>query len=762
MTSFVEKHGQLSRGWRTNVGYMALGLAGVGSQTYLVREYMVALGGDETCIGVGLATWFAGIALGAAGARAFKAANAASLASLTVGLMAPSGLLGLVLARAGRRVTNTASGELMGLGSTWLLAAAIFALPGMLVGAAFVALATRVTSLSSDGGKSIGDLYVFESLGSLTAGVLITWALLPWTTPFIGYTLLLAMALWLFLPAARGKLVAGYGWLLTEAVVLTCLAMPPIGPRIETVTQQLRFESLLSNTALLAWLETPYAHLALSRGDTHALFTSGVYTASFPDPFEAESRAQPLMLLNQSPRRVLILGEFEPGMLQYFLKHPVQRLDWVTLDERAHAFVSRYLDADALRAFSDPRVHCWFEDPRSWLRAASEQFDLILLLEREPATLLLARNTTLEFAQLIGARLAPSGTYVSRFASGPNVQVGQRALLGASLYRTLGRVFPFVRAVPEPMNVLVSSHCRDAVTLDATRLANRWIERAIPSDVVLPETLTALVPTERIATLNFELAEAAHSVALSTDDQPVALLHATVLRQQLAQNTHFAFLAELMKHPTSVRVWTLLPSAILLLCAPLLLPKRRMAVAVVHATCIAGATGMALSIMVLFSFQTYVGALYSELGLLSGLFMLGLAFGGKLGMRSCSIPKAQVASIGSGLMALLFWSVAHAAHLTKGSAAAIHGLLLLTTGAATGLVFPIAAKELLRLGTAVRTTSAWVEAADHCGAAVAALMTAVVLVPILGLKGAALLLLGLQLIAWALSLRAANQSRALG
>jgi len=756
MTAFVEKRGQLSLGWRTNAGYLALGMAGVGSQTYLAREYMVALGGDETCIGVGLATWFAGIALGATGARAFKAANAAGLASLTVGLLAPSGLLGLVIARAGRRVTNIASGELMGLGSTWLLAAAIFVLPGILVGAAFVALATRVTSLSSEAGKGIGQLYVFESLGSLAAGASITWALLPWTTPFIGYSILLAVALWLFLPAARRKLVAGYGWLLTEAVVLTCLAMPPMGPRIEASTQQLRFESLLSNAALLDWVETPYAHLAVSRGETHALFTSGAYTASFPDSFEDESRAQPLMLLNQSPQRVLILGEFEPGMLQYFLKHPVQRLEWVTLDERAHAFVSRYLDTDALRAFSEPRVHCWFQDPRNWLRTSHEQFDLILLLEREPATLLLARNTTLEFAQLIGAHLAHGGTYVTRYAAGPNVQVGQRALLGASLYRTLGRVFPFVRAVPEPMNVLVSGYSRDAVTLDATRLANRWTERAIPSDVVLPETLAALVPTERIATLNFELAEAAHSVASSTDDRPVALLHAAALRQRLAQNTHFAFLAELMKHPTSVRAWTLLPSAILLLCAPLLRPRRRMALSVVHATCIVGATGMALNIMVLFSFQTYVGALYSELGLLSGLFMLGLAVGGKLGMRSCSMPMAQAASIGSSLLALLFWSVDNAAHLTTGSAAVFHGLLLLTTGAATGLVFPIAAKELLRLGAAVRTASAWVEAADHCGAAIAALMTAVVLVPILGLRGTALLLLGLQLIAWTLSVRAAE------
>jgi hypothetical protein len=170
---------------------------------------------------------------------------------------------------------------------------------------------------------------------------------------------------------------------------------------------------------------------------------------------------------------------------------------------------------------------------------------------------------------------------------------------------------------------------------------------------------------------------------------------------------------------------------------------------------------MALSIMVLFSFQTYVGALYSELGLLSGLFMLGLAVGGRLGMRHCSVPMAQVASMGSSLLALLFWSVVNAVHLTTGSAAVVHGLLLLTTGATTGLVFPIAANELLQLGTAARTASAWVEAADHCGAAIAALMTAVVLVPILGLKGAALLLLGLQLIAWALSLRATATSQQL-
>jgi spermidine synthase len=474
-----------------------------------------------------------------------------------------------------------------------------------------VALAARKASNHSSAGIAIERIYVFESLGSLAAGLVLTCVLIPFTSSYAGYCLLLLVAVVLWLPAASRKFIVGYRWLVFEALALAILCAPPVAQRVEAKLQQLRFESLLPHARLLDWDETPYTHLALSQGATHALFSGGSYVLDFPDSYEDEARAHPLMLLAQRPRRILIVGSFEPGMLRYWLEHPVERIDWVSLDERAHTFVLKYLDTTARSAFSAPRMHCRFEDPRTWLQHSSAQFDLILQLEREPATLMLARNSTLEFLHLLGTHLAPGGTLVTRVASGPNVQVGPRALLGASIYSTIGRVLPFVRAVPDPLNVLISGTTSEAVSLEHATIIRRWKERAIPSEIVTPETLVDLFPPERIATLNRELAAAARTATPNTDDRPAAFVHAFALRQQIAGGPGLLALTDFLERPKLVWALVLLPSLLLLGATKFLTPQRRALAAVVHTVTIVGATGMALDLLVLFSFQTYVGALYS-------------------------------------------------------------------------------------------------------------------------------------------------------
>ena len=378
------------------------------------------------------------------------------------------------------------------------------------------------------------------------------------------------------------------------------------------------------------------------------------------------------------------------------------------------------------------------------------------MLDRDPSTLLLARNTTVEFTRLIASRLLPGGTYVTRFGSGPNVQAGHTALLGASLYATLRDVFAYVRATPGPGGLLVAGATPESVALDSVTLSRRWSERAIQSEVFAPELLPTVFPPERIATLEAELKQSATSASVSHDDKPVPFLHALTVRQQVAQSAWSGALTTLTRHPGVISSLTLLPSVVLLIRVRMARARRGSILAAIHATSVIGAVGMAFSIMLFFSFQTHVGALYSELGLLSGLFMLGLASGGTLGKRQRSLIHAQLVAIGATLVTLLAWLVMNATPLPSGLAAVIHGLLLLLMGTATGLVFPSASNALLALGNDGRTAAAWVESADHGGAAIAALVTVIAFVPVLGLINTALLVLALQALAVLMTLVAAR------
>jgi hypothetical protein len=76
-----------------------------------------------------------------------------------------------------------------------------------------------------------------------------------------------------------------------------------------------------------------------------------------------------------------------------------------------------------------------------------------------------------------------------------------------------------------------------------------------------------------------------------------------------------------------------------------------------------------------------------------------------------------------------------------------HGLLLLLAGAVTGSLFPVGAGSLLSAGRDTRGAAGGLEAADHAGAALAALAGGILLVPALGLAGTAWLTLGLESLA---------------
>ena len=320
-------------------------------------------------------------------------------------------------------------------------------------------------------------------------------------------------------------------------------------------------------------------------------------------------------------------------------------------------------------------------------------------------------------------------------------------MMGASLYRTLHEVFPIVRAVPGSFALLIAGSSAEAVTLDPNRLAARWRQRNIQSDVFAAELLPDLYPAERIAALESQLNRSALRVAPSRDNQPVSFIYALAVREQFARSAWAAILKWGVNHPKMLSLASIVPSTLLLGWMVLRRTRRAAVAAIAHATATTGATGMALSLMLFFSFQTRVGALYSELGLLSALFMLGLAAGGAFAVRRLSLMAAQLGSSTAVALLTLCFALLDKAEVSLFWATAIHGLWLVLAGAATGAVFPSAAKALLDLGFKAPGAASLTQFADHGGAALAALVAAVLFVPILGLIGSAGLLLFVQALA---------------
>jgi len=336
-----------------------------------------------------------------------------------------------------------------------------------------------------------------------------------------------------------------------------------------------------------------------------------------------------------------------------------------------------------------------------------------------------------------------------------------------------------VRATPGPDGLLVAGTSPEVVTLDPTVLAARWASRDLASDVFAGELFPLLFPPERVRDQETALRAAAGKVAASRDDRPVSFLHAMARHQQVTRSWLGRGLGAATRlHPVVLVALVLFPSLLLL---GRQLHRRRTglagasAAAAQHAVAVLGAAGMTWSLLILFAFQTRVGVLYGELGLLFALFMFGLAAGGHATRRAARVAelgseatsragRSLLLAIGAALaFGLALPSALHAARAAAawGSlpGTAAFGVLLLGAGLVTGGLFPVAAGRLLVGGGGAKEAAGRLEAADHAGACVAALLGPVLLVPVLGLGVTAWLvaaLLGLAAAASALVRRPAR------
>lgn len=727
--------------------FAAAGLAATAAQVFLLRELLVSAAGDEASLAVGYAAWFLGIALGAEARRRLPAARAVPAGAL-VALLAASAAAGIVLLRLLRAAAAPPPGELPGLGLVLLLASAALLPSGALVGASFAALGSFAATLLPPG-AALARLYVVESLGSLAAGVgaslLVGTLLAPFPAALLAGLLAALLLAAARVPAARAAAAAA------AALAIALLAAGPV----DLATERLRFRALAPASPLVAVRDTPHAHLLLGGGAPVELWENGAYSASFPDPYSSETFAHLVGALAASPRRVLALGPIERGPLRFLLLHGVERLDLVAPDPRAFAFVAGRLPPEDLRALRDPRVRVAAADPRRVLARSREAWDLVLLAGPDPVTLARARLLTVEAFRAVAARLDRRGALVVPLRTAPASLAGETAALAGSVFGALRAAFPVVRATPGPDTLLVAGFDPEAVTLDPGVLAARFRSRGLAADAFAPELFPILLEPANVARLASSLEEAAREAPPSRDDRPVSLLFALARRQGETASLAGRALGSPGRLPTPLlAALVLLPSSALALrsfLAPA--PLRR---AALHGVVATGAASLALSFLLLLSYQEREGALYGALGALTAASLAGLAAGAGAARRLPAVrprpPRALPRTLLFGALVFGAISLAPGAlsafpSLSSAGALAAHAALLFAAGAATGAVFPAATDALLASGADAGASAALFESADHAGAAAAVLLAGVVLVPALGMRATGLLAAAVVLLA---------------
>ncbi|MDP7111471.1 MAG: hypothetical protein QGH45_05885 [Myxococcota bacterium] len=678
---------QTPRLWLAAVA-VTVGFVAAGAQVVLLRELLVAAGGNELVAGLGLCCWLLGTAAGSAVAGMLVdrrgdgpwPARICGIALVALGASLPLALQSL---GAVRGAVGPPAGELMALHQALAICLATFVPTGAAVGATFPAL-TRLVGREGGAQRAAARVLALESAGFAAAGLLFGLWAVTWIPPGV--------------PSPYGE--------------RSIARIDSVHGRIEV----------------------------LEGAGQHDVVLDGVWAFSHPDPESAERAVHPALLHHPAPAEVLLVGGVVSGALAEVLVHPtVTRVDAVELDPALIEASRRHLPPAASAPLDDPRVSTHATDGRAFVRDASASYDVVLLVMPDPSNAQLNRYYTAEWFARLRERLAPGGVVAVGVTGSATMLGPAQARYVASIRRTLAEVFAVVGALPGERILLLASDAPDRVAVDPSVLAERLVERELPTRYVDPFGLEFELGPLRVDYLEQVLADAGEGPP-NRDLVPLCYFLNTVLWATAQSPRWRDAVAGLEGLWIGWLALAILAGALIHTAATRVRPLARVArrASTPTAVAVVGATGIVGELTLILAYQVAFGNLYARIGLMVAAYMVGLAAGGWWMARRPARSPGTLAVLQLVMAAAcgLLWlgairgGVAWLPAILEGLfPAAVAGL-----GLVAGLHFPAAVATLAEASSEGSGAAGvgGLYAADLAGAAVAALAASTLAIPVFG------------------------------
>ncbi len=108
-----------------------------------------------------------------------------------------------------------------------------------------------------------------------------------------------------------------------------------------------------------------------------------VMTTEKDEAFYHEMLVHPALMTHEDPKRVLIIGGGDGGALRETLKHPVERVVLVELDQMV-LDVAKEFFSNLSKSFEDPRALVLAQDGVEFVKETKETFDIIIVDSPDP------------------------------------------------------------------------------------------------------------------------------------------------------------------------------------------------------------------------------------------------------------------------------------------------------------------------------------------------------------------------------------------
>ncbi len=187
--------------------------------------------------------------------------------------------------------------------------------------------------------------------------------------------------------------------------------------------------------------KTPYQDLRLYSTPEYGrmLVLDGAIQTTEKDEFiYHEMITHPVMLAHPRPKKVLIIGGGDGGVLREVLKYKIEKVSLVELDKDVIDISRKYLSKICRKSFEDKRLNIVIDDGNNFVKTTKDKFDIVIIDSPDPigpAKILFSRK----FYSQVHSVLNSKGIMIR--------QSGSTTLQAEELrsnYKTLKRIFPFV------------------------------------------------------------------------------------------------------------------------------------------------------------------------------------------------------------------------------------------------------------------------------------------------------------------------------
>jgi spermidine synthase len=455
------------------------------------------------------------------------------------------------------------------------------------------------------------------------------------------------------------------------------------------------------------------------------------------------------MCEHPAPGRVLIIGGGLTGVVRNILQHDVKTIDYIELDAEIVKLLLPVLSLNDRRILEDQRVQIIYEDGRKFVKNSSNKYDLILVNTPEPSTAALNRFYTREFLQEIRRIIADDGIMVIGITAS-SIYLGDIILpYAGSLYKSLQQVFPFILVMPqEDKCYFFAALQQNLFTANPDVLEKRYRERKIYSPSFSAELFQVLVQKERIKFVTDALGNQ-RDVPINTDFKPITYFYNLRLWETVTAGKGGLIIFRHLKK--NAVAWFVFLLGIFCFIRIVWMRKKKSKEMVLFNSLWAigttGCAGMALEIVLIFTFQNMYGYIYQMIGIIAASFMLGLTLGGywinrKIkrknweGMQILVIFEVMLCIYSIILPYLVQFINLPGNFFIEHKVAAIvpylYMLLVFAAGFITGLEFPLVSYTLIGSGYNSTAVAGWVDSIDHLGACAGSIFTGTILMPLVG------------------------------